>query len=230
MTTTTTTTPIPPVPPVTTLQPSPPPPHPPQRQIRALYDSTTITVYQAYPSAIADAAVATQRLSASPAFKPGRMTWIKPSWCWMMYRSGYALKDARQERVLALRVTHEGFAALLRRGVLTHEVGANERKEKKEGAGGGVRVQWDPERSPRLERCAWRSLQVGIPPGLVQRWVDEWVVGIEDVTARARGLKEAVEGEGEAVDDAELRRRGLLPDERVYVLPADVAAVVGVDG
>jgi hypothetical protein len=24
-------------------------------------------------------------LSASPEFKVGRMTWIKPSWCWMMY-------------------------------------------------------------------------------------------------------------------------------------------------
>jgi hypothetical protein len=56
----------------------------PYRQIRALYDEETITVYQAYSSSIALAAVEHQKLNASPDFKLGRMTWIKPSWCWMM--------------------------------------------------------------------------------------------------------------------------------------------------
>lgn len=60
---------------------------PPYRQIRALYDKTTITVYQAYPSTIALPALASQSLSASPDFNPTRMTWIKPSWCWMMSSS-----------------------------------------------------------------------------------------------------------------------------------------------
>lgn len=54
------------------------------RQIRALYDTETITVYQAYSAAIATAAVTAQKLNASPDFKPNRMTWIKPSWAWMM--------------------------------------------------------------------------------------------------------------------------------------------------
>lgn len=57
----------------------------PYRQIRALYDDETITVYQAYCSSIALAAVEHQKLNASPDFKLGRMTWIKPSWCWMMF-------------------------------------------------------------------------------------------------------------------------------------------------
>lgn len=54
------------------------------RQIRALYDDQTVTVYQAYSAAIAIPAVRDQKLCASPDFKLGRMTWIKPSWCWMM--------------------------------------------------------------------------------------------------------------------------------------------------
>ena len=37
-----------------------------------------------------------------------RMTWIKPSFLWMMYRCGYARKEG-QERVLAVRITREGF-------------------------------------------------------------------------------------------------------------------------
>lgn len=59
----------------------------PYRQIRAVFDDETITVYQAYSASIATRAVEQQKLNASPDFKLGRMTWIKPSWCWMMYFS-----------------------------------------------------------------------------------------------------------------------------------------------
>lgn len=55
------------------------------RQIRALYDEETITVYQAYSAEIAEPAVKEQSLTASPKFSGTRMTWIKPSWCWMMF-------------------------------------------------------------------------------------------------------------------------------------------------
>ena len=57
----------------------------PYRQIRAIYDDETITLYQAYSAAIAVPAVYEQQLTASKDFKMDRMTWIKPSWCWMMY-------------------------------------------------------------------------------------------------------------------------------------------------
>jgi hypothetical protein len=60
------------------------PPEIPYRQIRALYDEENITVYQAYSAEIAVPAVEQQKLNASPQFKLGRMTWIKPSWAWMM--------------------------------------------------------------------------------------------------------------------------------------------------
>ncbi|KAJ4409433.1 hypothetical protein N0V85_004102 [Neurospora sp. IMI 360204] len=87
------------------------PPKPPTRQIRALQDQdgARITVYQAYPSTIATAAVAHQRLDASPDFRTTRMTWIKPSWAWMLYRSGYSYKDPGQERILAIKMKREDF-------------------------------------------------------------------------------------------------------------------------
>lgn len=66
----------------------------PYRQIRAEYDDESITVYQAYSAAIAIPAVREQKLSASPEFKPGRMTWIKPSWCWMMYQFSKILQPS----------------------------------------------------------------------------------------------------------------------------------------
>jgi len=79
----------------------------PPRQIRALHDDQTITVYQAYAPEIAEPAVAAGRFTAG--FHRDRMTWIKPSFLWMMYRCGWAAKPG-QERVLAIRIRRGPFA------------------------------------------------------------------------------------------------------------------------
>jgi phage terminase large subunit len=55
--------------------------------IRPVFDEQTVTVYQAFNKAIAESVVQHQTFISSP-FKIDRMTWIKPSFLWMMYRSG----------------------------------------------------------------------------------------------------------------------------------------------
>ncbi len=72
-----------------------------ERLVRADYTDETITVYQAYSPQIADAAVRAARFV--PPFSRERMTWIKPSFGWMMQRCGWAHKSG-QERVLAISV------------------------------------------------------------------------------------------------------------------------------
>ncbi|KAK7932095.1 hypothetical protein PG985_002807 [Apiospora marii] len=208
----------------------PPPPTSPQalptpyRQIRALQDddADTVTVYQAYNAEIASQAVARQRLDASPRFRTTR-TWIKPSWCWMMYRAGYSYKDPNQARILALRMRREHFLELLRRGVLSHDAhrsaaaavavnGARDDGDGSKGEAGSmetaaeeeVRIQWDPERSARLEKLGYRSIQIGVPAALQSQWVNEWITSIEDVTERARELKRVLDeedGSGGAIKD-----------------------------
>jgi hypothetical protein len=195
-------------------------PIPPYRQIRAQYDNETITVYQAYSAQIGDAAVQFQKLSASSAFDYGRMTWIKPSWSWVCYRSGYTYKDDRQCRILALKMKHEHFNELLRQAFVGH--GAADEA-------GAVRVQWDPERAPTLQKLPWRSIQIGIPRSLSRKWVEEWIISIDDVTERARSLKEAVEQEP-GVSDEELVKRELVPVERVYTLPDDIKEILKMEG
>ncbi|KAK2060251.1 hypothetical protein LY76DRAFT_419668 [Colletotrichum caudatum] len=189
-------------------------PQTPLRQIRALFDEESITVYQAYNSTIATAAVEFQRLDASPSFKTTRMTWIKPSWAWMLYRAAYSFKDPGQERLLALKMRHGDFVGLLRKGVLAHRGSENRN-------GGGVKIQWDPERDVRLERLPHRSIQIGIPPDICRDWVATMIVGIEDVTARARELKRVLE-ERPGVGDGELVDLGLLPAEKEFEVPKDV--------
>lgn len=182
------------------------------RAIRASYDQECITVYQAYNREIAEAAVQNQRLSASPSYRPSRMTWIKPSFCWMMYRCGYSYKDANQERVLALRIKHEQFESMLRQACIA---------SKAHKPGQTMVVQWDPERGPRLEKLEYRSLQMGIPPSLQQQWIDDWIESIEDVTETARQLKERLDDEPKVTETA-LVDCGLIPLERTYAVAEDI--------
>ena len=77
------------------------------KHIIAQSDDKTITVYQAYNNAIANFAVANQKFGGS-SYSFNRMTWVKPNFMWMMYRAGWATKE-NQERILAIKIKHEGF-------------------------------------------------------------------------------------------------------------------------
>jgi hypothetical protein len=179
-------------------------------EIRAVYDDQTITVYQAYSPAIAEPAVRAGRFV--PPFKRDRMTWIKPSFLWMMYRCGWATKQG-QERVLAISITREGFDWALANAVLSHYrsgVHASRDDWRRELKRAPIRVQWDPERDLRLRELPYRSLQLGIGGGAVPRYVDEWITGITEVTDLAHEIRAHLDRH----DDA--RAAELLPPERVY--------------
>jgi Domain of unknown function (DUF4291) len=162
--------------------------------IRARFDASTVRVYQAYSLPIASPALIAQKFV--PPFKLSRMTWIKPSFNWMMYRSGYATK-AGQEVVLAVDITREGFEWALRHAALSnYQPGFHASHEdwKRGVEEKPVRVQWDPERDWRLQPIAGvRAIQIGLSGEAVERYVNQWVVRIEDVTSVARMVAAAVE-------------------------------------
>jgi hypothetical protein len=194
---------------------------PPQRQVRARHDDETLVVYQAYKPSIADAAVAAGTFVAP--FRRERMTWIKPSFLWMMYRSGWATKPD-QERVLGITITRAGFDWALEHACLADyhpEIYETYEAWQERKRTSPVRVQWDPERGIALERLDHRAIQVGLGGESVDRYVDEWIRGVEDVTPLAREIAGHVEaGDREAA-------RALLPDERPLELGAAAAAAVG---
>lgn len=116
----------------------------PERQVRAQFDDDALTVYQAYSPEIADPALRTGRF-VSP-FKRERMTWIKPSFLWMMYRCGWATKPG-QERVLAVSITRAGFERALADSCLSHydpRVYASHQQWSDRKLASPVRIQWDP--------------------------------------------------------------------------------------
>ncbi|MYS23636.1 protein of unknown function [Streptomyces sp. DvalAA-14] len=191
------------------------------REIRALYSAETITVYQAYSSEIAGPAAAEGRFPDG--YDRGRMTWIKPSFLWMMYRSSWG-SAVGQERVLAIRIRREGFEWALAHSALSGydgRVHASRDQWKREMRRSSVRVQWDPERDLDLRPMSVRALQVGLRGEAVDRYLDEWIVGIDDVTHLARTVHDlAREGAGE-------QAARLLPVERPYPLPGSLASRIG---
>jgi hypothetical protein len=66
------------------------------RHILAQYDEKTVIVYQAYAPAIAEFAL--QHGYFGGPFSYSRMSWIKPNFLWMMYRSGWGTKPGQERR------------------------------------------------------------------------------------------------------------------------------------
>jgi hypothetical protein len=174
-----------------------------QYEIRADYDDQTIVVYQAYSPAIADAALRVGCFVAPFSF--GRMTWIKPSFRWLMHRSNWARKPG-QERVLAVRITLEGWEEALSNAVLTTADPATVERA-------AVHVQWDPERSPRGAALNQYSIQVGIGRQLIRTFTDEWIAGLTDLTPLVRKAASQLQN-GHATQALRL-----FPPERAYPLP-----------
>ena len=146
------------------------------------------------------------------------MTWIKPSFLWMMYRCGWGTKPG-QETVLAVEIARGGFEWALRNACLSTYVrglhpdrSAWQRQLKRAPA----RVQWDPERDLHLQPLPYRSLQLGLSGEAVRRYADEWTVSIKDVTPLAHEIH-ALVSSGD-LDSA----TQLLPEERPYSVASEL--------
>ncbi len=193
----------------------------PLREIRAVFDDRSIRVYQAYSAAIAEPAVAAQKFV--PPFSLSRMTWIKPSFTWMMYRSGWARKPG-QECILAIDITRAGFEWALSHACLSHfDPSLHPDRDAWETAlrESPVRIQWDPERDLRLRALPWRAIQIGLGPIAAREYAGQWVQRITDVTALAGKVHEAVSTG--RMDFAQ----SLLEPERPYPVPEAIGLRIG---
>ena len=164
----------------------------PRYQIRAVYDEKTIRVYQAYNDQIADQALA-HGTFVSPPFKMQRMTWIKPSFLWMMYRCGWGNRDEGQRRILAIDITRNGFEWALANSCPSHPVASMSMEQYgllKNAA--PVRIQWDPERDLKSHPLAHRSIQVGLGGEAIRLYVTEWIQKITDITVLAHSIHKLV--------------------------------------
>lgn len=184
------------------------------RVVLASFDATSVLVYQAYREDIARFALTHQRFGG--AWSRTRMSWVKPGFLWMMYRSGWATK-ADQEWVLGVRVTRAFFDDVLVAAVPTGfdaDLYPDRDAWQQAGEHAEVRVQWDPDHDPRGAPVARRALQLGLRGATLGRYADQAVVQIDDLTPLA------VAGRG-VPDD-----RLVTPRERPYPVPVHARAII----
>lgn len=185
-------------------------------QILANYNEDSIVVYQAFSPSIAEYAVRLQRFGG-PDYKLTRMTWIKTSFLWMMFRSGWATKKD-QERILAIYVSLEGFEEILRRACLAK----GQTENNIDGNLVTVRLQWDPDHNPYGEKEQRRAVQLGLRGDTLNLFLQKWILQIEDITNFVKAQHEHVLAG--KLDELE------MPEEKVYtVKDKTIVEIIGLD-
>jgi hypothetical protein len=189
------------------------------RHILAQFDAESVVVYQAYNPSIGQFAARNGFFGGD--FKPGRMSWIKPNFLWMMYRSGWGTKE-NQEVTLAVRLRRNAFDEILRLAVhstFVPEVYGSQEEWKRAVAGSEVRLQRDPDHGPSGNPVERRAIQLGMRGEVLARYAREWLLGIEDISEFVR----------EQRANASLPYERLVaPREEVYpVIDPEVAAKLG---
>jgi hypothetical protein len=190
------------------------------QQIIAHFDAESITVYQAYRLGIAEEAVAQRRLGGKAGFSFNRMSWIKPNFLWMMYRSGWATKE-NQERVLALRVERAGFDALLQHAVHSSyqpDLYADMDYWRRAVRASDVRLQWDPDHAPSGARLERRTLQLGLRGSVLRTYAERLLLDVEDITPFVAAQRDNAGNPGAL----------LLPREDLYPVSPGTAHQLGI--
>lgn len=188
--------------------------------ILAQFDEESIVVYQAYRPEIGHFAARNQRFGG--AWSRTRMSWIKPNFLWMMFRSGWGVK-ADQEVTLAVRLRREFFERLLAQAVpsgFDAQLYEEEAAWKSDVARSNVRLQWDPDHGPNGGALGRRAIQIGLRNAMLEEYAGQAIIEIEDISGFVASQRVRVQS-GE-LDKLE------TPRERVFVpRDAKVAARLG---
>lgn len=177
------------------------------RHILAHFDDESIVVYQAYNPTIGRFAVEHGKFGGSFSFS--RMSWIKPNFLWMMYRSGWGTKE-NQEITLRIRLPRGFFDSLLQRAVPSswdRDLFASEEEWASAVAQSSVRLQWDPDHHPSGAKLERRAIQLGMRGRVLEEFA-MIPLEIADISDFVSEQRERFQSRG----IAELR----TPTERIY--------------
>jgi len=179
------------------------------RHILAHHDAETIIVYQAYRPSIGEHAI--KHGVFGNGFSYDRMSWIKPNFLWMMYRSGWGTKEG-QETTLGLRLRRDFFDRILGQAVassLNQSVHTSREAWRAAVKTSLVRLQWDPDHGPRGNAVARRAIQLGLRGAVLEDFGKRELLEVIDMTAFVAEQRELMSRTGLG----ELR----TPVERAYI-------------
>ncbi len=154
--------------------------------IMAQYDDEKIIVYQAYRKEIGEFAVKNQFFGGE--FSLNRMTWIKPNFLWMMYRSGWGTKEG-QEITLAIHLKISAFQNYLENAAYTsfaQSEGISHEEWRNELENSQIRLQWDPDHDPHGKKEDRRAIQIGLRDNFINSFATKDILLIEDISEFVR--------------------------------------------
>lgn len=179
------------------------------KKIFAVYTKDTIRVYQAFNDDIAKIASSENKFGGN--FNRNRMTWIKTSFLWMMYRSNWGQKK-NQENILAIDINKVGFEEILRNAVLTSYSTENiqDAKWEEDFEKTNVHCQWDPDRDIKGNPNGRYAIQLGIKGEFINKYIDEYIVKITNINELVRKVR-ILKNSNKSIKD-------LLPKEKEYIV------------
>lgn len=160
------------------------------QHILAQFDETSIIVYQAYNSSIGYFAAAHSYFGGP--FSLARMSWIKPNFLWMMFRSGWGMKDG-QKVVLAIWLKRAAFDFILAQAVHStfhKEIYGSEVEWKRAVEQSDMRLQWDPDHDPSGAKIERRAIQLGLRGSILSHYARDWILDIQDISSFVRQQRE----------------------------------------
>ena len=192
------------------------------RYILAQFDEEGVIVYQAYRPAIGHFA-AIHGYFGGDHFSLNRMSWIKPNFLWIMYRSGWGQKEG-QEVVLAVKIKKEAFDTILANAVRSSynpDLYPTEKDWKRAVSNSNVRLQWDPDHSPTGGKLERKAIQLGLRGEMLELYAREWIISVEDIS-------EFVREQYQNIGDY---NKLIVPSEKIYpVTDPKVAAQLQLSG
>ncbi|MEP6544935.1 DUF4291 domain-containing protein [Microcoleus vaginatus GB1-A2] len=176
-------------------------------------------MYQAYRPAIGHFAAKNGYFGGE--FSLNRMSWIKPNFLWMMYRSAWGTSSG-QEVILAIWLKRSAWDEILASAVHSNFVPAvygSEKEWQQAVKNSAVRLQWDPDHHPNGSKMDRRAIQLGLRGSVLASYAREWIVKIEDISQFVQQQRQYNGG-----DSTQL----LTPCETVYpVIDPDIFQRLG---
>lgn len=153
------------------------------RHILAQQTNEHILVYQAFRPSIANYAIKHQVFGGND-YSYSRMSWIKPNFLWMMYRSGWAAK-AGQEKILGIWISKASFEQILKASTFTSYTQSNYSTEvewRSTLESHPIRLQWDPDHAPNGEKLERKAIQLGIKGEMLEEFGKNMIEEIIDLS------------------------------------------------
>jgi hypothetical protein len=162
------------------------------RHLLAQFDDESMVVYQTYSPDIGRFAAAHGYFGGE--FSYSRMSWIKPNFLWMMYRSGWGTSPS-QTVTLAVRLRRSFFESVLAQAVpSSFDPGLYVDKTtwKRAVARSDVRLQWDPDHGPTGRPLRRRAIQLGLRGPVLEEYGRQAILEIEDISDFVTAQREVV--------------------------------------